>query len=281
MPIVSRDSRMPTTDMKRGDGCGRIKYIRRIYRDKRFTASYDRGHTRTRTHAHTHIIAVICRTSSNCSNCSRNSSSNSSNCSRSSSSNSCSSRCQTGRPVRPAPTSIMMSADTPGLQLRSFIVHWTNELSHDEFDYLPSIRRFAHIYPRPLPIVLQKLTIIRKIKHVKNVSWCYCNAMRKFPSDSTNQLSINSSDGSTSVLTIAQKKETFCSKCSLLYIELESTPRLALRMNIVDSESALRSTGTLLSRIRVPPPAPWPDGEPESLRILFCGLAVYKSQLHS
>ncbi|GFO18098.1 hypothetical protein PoB_004460300 [Plakobranchus ocellatus] len=27
----------------------------------------------------------------------------------------------------------------------------------------------------------------------------------------------------------------------------------------VDSESALRSAGTLLSRVRAPPPAPWPN----------------------
>ncbi|GFO43647.1 hypothetical protein PoB_007015200 [Plakobranchus ocellatus] len=33
----------------------------------------------------------------------------------------------------------------------------------------------------------------------------------------------------------------------------------------VASESALRSAGTLLSRVRAPPPAPWPDGGPESL----------------
>ncbi|GFO16771.1 hypothetical protein PoB_004327600 [Plakobranchus ocellatus] len=34
----------------------------------------------------------------------------------------------------------------------------------------------------------------------------------------------------------------------------------------VASESALRSAGTFLSRVRAPPPAPWPDGGPESLR---------------
>ncbi|GFN84792.1 tumor protein p53-inducible protein 13 [Plakobranchus ocellatus] len=34
----------------------------------------------------------------------------------------------------------------------------------------------------------------------------------------------------------------------------------------VARESALRSAGTLLSRVRAPPPAPWPDGGPESLR---------------
>ncbi|GFO43615.1 hypothetical protein PoB_007012000 [Plakobranchus ocellatus] len=44
----------------------------------------------------------------------------------------------------------------------------------------------------------------------------------------------------------------------------------------VASESALRSAGTLLSRVRAPPPAPWPDGGPESLRSPCCGLALYK-----
>ncbi|GFN80853.1 hypothetical protein PoB_000735900 [Plakobranchus ocellatus] len=46
----------------------------------------------------------------------------------------------------------------------------------------------------------------------------------------------------------------------------------------VTSESALRSAGTLLSRVRAPPPAPWPDGGPESLRSPCCGLAIYKNQ---
>ncbi|GFO22663.1 hypothetical protein PoB_004916800 [Plakobranchus ocellatus] len=44
----------------------------------------------------------------------------------------------------------------------------------------------------------------------------------------------------------------------------------------VASESALRSAGTILSRVRAPPPAPWPDGGPESLRSPCCGLAIYK-----
>ncbi|GFN98401.1 hypothetical protein PoB_002490700 [Plakobranchus ocellatus] len=46
----------------------------------------------------------------------------------------------------------------------------------------------------------------------------------------------------------------------------------------VASESALRSAGTLLSRVRAPPPAPWPDGEPESLRSPCCLLAIDKNQ---
>ncbi|GFO18614.1 hypothetical protein PoB_004511900 [Plakobranchus ocellatus] len=44
----------------------------------------------------------------------------------------------------------------------------------------------------------------------------------------------------------------------------------------VASESALRSTGTLLSRVRAQPPAPWPDGGPESLKSP-CGQAIYKN----
>ncbi|GFO26272.1 hypothetical protein PoB_005277700 [Plakobranchus ocellatus] len=44
----------------------------------------------------------------------------------------------------------------------------------------------------------------------------------------------------------------------------------------VASESALRSAATSLSRARAPPPAPWPDEEPESLRSPCCGLAIYK-----
>ncbi|GFO27707.1 hypothetical protein PoB_005421200 [Plakobranchus ocellatus] len=33
---------------------------------------------------------------------------------------------------------------------------------------------------------------------------------------------------------------------------------------------------TLLSRIGIPPPAPWPDEEPESLRSPYCALAMSK-----
>ncbi|GFO15694.1 hypothetical protein PoB_004219900 [Plakobranchus ocellatus] len=46
----------------------------------------------------------------------------------------------------------------------------------------------------------------------------------------------------------------------------------------VASEFALRSAGTLLSRVRAPPPAPWPDGGPESLRSPCCRLAMYKNK---
>ncbi|GFO01436.1 hypothetical protein PoB_002794100 [Plakobranchus ocellatus] len=42
----------------------------------------------------------------------------------------------------------------------------------------------------------------------------------------------------------------------------------------VVSESALRSAGTLLSRIRAPLAAPWPDEGPKSLRSSCCGLAT-------
>ncbi|GFO04404.1 hypothetical protein PoB_003090900 [Plakobranchus ocellatus] len=49
--------------------------------------------------------------------------------------------------------------------------------------------------------------------------------------------------------------------------------------DIVVSESALRSAGTLLSRVRVSPPAPWHDGAPKSFRPLLynksnCGTKV-------
>ncbi|GFO21302.1 hypothetical protein PoB_004780700 [Plakobranchus ocellatus] len=43
------------------------------------------------------------------------------------------------------------------------------------------------------------------------------------------------------------------------------------------SESALRSAGTLLSRVQAPPPAPWPDKGSENLRSSSCGLAIYKT----
>ncbi|GFO46101.1 hypothetical protein PoB_007260600 [Plakobranchus ocellatus] len=45
------------------------------------------------------------------------------------------------------------------------------------------------------------------------------------------------------------------------------------------SESALRSTGALLSRVRAPPLAPWPDGGSEILRSSCCGQAIYKNQI--
>ncbi|GFO10943.1 hypothetical protein PoB_003744800 [Plakobranchus ocellatus] len=44
----------------------------------------------------------------------------------------------------------------------------------------------------------------------------------------------------------------------------------------VVSELALKSAGALLSRFQAPPPASWPDGEPESLKSLCCGLAIFK-----
>ncbi|GFN85628.1 hypothetical protein PoB_001213400 [Plakobranchus ocellatus] len=43
---------------------------------------------------------------------------------------------------------------------------------------------------------------------------------------------------------------------------------------MVASESALRSVGILLSRVRALPPAPAPYVESESLRSPFCGLAT-------
>ncbi|GFO14089.1 hypothetical protein PoB_004059400 [Plakobranchus ocellatus] len=44
-------------------------------------------------------------------------------------------------------------------------------------------------------------------------------------------------------------------------------------------ESALRSLGTLLLRVRAPPLAPRPDGGPYSLRSPCCGLAKYKNPI--
>ncbi|GFN96563.1 disintegrin and metalloproteinase domain-containing protein 10 [Plakobranchus ocellatus] len=49
----------------------------------------------------------------------------------------------------------------------------------------------------------------------------------------------------------------------------------------VDSESALKCAGALPARVRVPPPIPWPDGGPESLRSPCCGLAEYKKPVIS
>ncbi|GFO05205.1 hypothetical protein PoB_003171000 [Plakobranchus ocellatus] len=42
----------------------------------------------------------------------------------------------------------------------------------------------------------------------------------------------------------------------------------------VASESALRSAGNILSGVRAPPLAPWPDRGPESLRSPCCGPAL-------
>ncbi|GFN81170.1 hypothetical protein PoB_000767600, partial [Plakobranchus ocellatus] len=45
----------------------------------------------------------------------------------------------------------------------------------------------------------------------------------------------------------------------------------------VDSESALRFAGTILSWIRAPPLAPWPDGGFEKIASPCSGLAIYKN----
>ncbi|GFN99222.1 hypothetical protein PoB_002572800 [Plakobranchus ocellatus] len=60
----------------------------------------------------------------------------------------------------------------------------------------------------------------------------------------------------------------------------ESQPvhRAPYQNGAVSSDPALRSAGTLLLRVRAPPPASWPDGGPESLRSPCCGLAIYKTQ---
>ncbi|GFN88810.1 hypothetical protein PoB_001531600 [Plakobranchus ocellatus] len=54
--------------------------------------------------------------------------------------------------------------------------------------------------------------------------------------------------------------------------------RKQCRCGTVDSKSALRSVGTILSRVRALPPAPWPGGGPESLKSPCCGLAIHKDQ---
>ncbi|GFN74984.1 hypothetical protein PoB_000149000 [Plakobranchus ocellatus] len=59
------------------------------------------------------------------------------------------------------------------------------------------------------------------------------------------------------------------------YPEKEALPRGGVSSTVA-CESALRSAGTHLSRVRAPLPAPWPDGGPESLRSSCCGLAIYK-----
>ncbi|GFN80350.1 hypothetical protein PoB_000685600 [Plakobranchus ocellatus] len=46
-----------------------------------------------------------------------------------------------------------------------------------------------------------------------------------------------------------------------------------------DSEPALRSAETILSQVRTPPLALWPEGRPESLTSPCCGQAIY--QKHS
>ncbi|GFN82989.1 hypothetical protein PoB_000949500 [Plakobranchus ocellatus] len=58
---------------------------------------------------------------------------------------------------------------------------------------------------------------------------------------------------------------------------LRSFPSRGVGGTVV-SESALRSTGTLLSRVGAPLPAPWPDAGPKGLRSFCCGLAICKNQ---
>ncbi|GFO29575.1 hypothetical protein PoB_005608000 [Plakobranchus ocellatus] len=70
-------------------------------------------------------------------------------------------------------------------------------------------------------------------------------------------------------------RQAACMSCEvnvpLLFFDLKGVG------GTVVSESALRSAGTLLSRVQAPPPAPWPDGGPKSLRSPCCGLAIYTS----
>ncbi|GFO05607.1 hypothetical protein PoB_003211200 [Plakobranchus ocellatus] len=51
--------------------------------------------------------------------------------------------------------------------------------------------------------------------------------------------------------------------------------RMKMKSSTVDSESALRSAGSLLSRVRAPPLAPWPDGGPKRLRSPCCGQVIH------
>ncbi|GFO08010.1 hypothetical protein PoB_003451500 [Plakobranchus ocellatus] len=69
----------------------------------------------------------------------------------------------------------------------------------------------------------------------------------------------------------------------LLFVLLNPPDILKLRGvgGTVASESALRSAGTLLSRVRAPPSAPWPDGGPESLRSPCCWAGYIQNQTKS
>ncbi|GFO31647.1 hypothetical protein PoB_005815200 [Plakobranchus ocellatus] len=60
--------------------------------------------------------------------------------------------------------------------------------------------------------------------------------------------------------------------------EVKTSTELGNVGGTVASESAVRSAGTLLSRVRVPPSTPWPDEGPESLRSPCCGWAIRKNQ---
>ncbi|GFN89561.1 hypothetical protein PoB_001606700 [Plakobranchus ocellatus] len=63
-----------------------------------------------------------------------------------------------------------------------------------------------------------------------------------------------------------------------LFQELEATKYLQGGVgSTVACESALRSAGILLSRVRAPPSAPRPDEGPKSLRSPWRGLAIYKN----
>ncbi|GFO33459.1 endonuclease-reverse transcriptase [Plakobranchus ocellatus] len=67
--------------------------------------------------------------------------------------------------------------------------------------------------------------------------------------------------------------------CSKSFSSWDAYPNLREGVGgTVVSESALRSAGTLLSRVRAPLPAPWPGGGPKSLRSPCCGMAIYKSK---
>ncbi|GFO48996.1 hypothetical protein PoB_007550100 [Plakobranchus ocellatus] len=46
----------------------------------------------------------------------------------------------------------------------------------------------------------------------------------------------------------------------------------------ITGHPARRSAGILPSWVRAPPPAPWTDGGPKSLRSPCCGLAIHNNQ---
>ncbi|GFO25781.1 hypothetical protein PoB_005228600 [Plakobranchus ocellatus] len=68
--------------------------------------------------------------------------------------------------------------------------------------------------------------------------------------------------------------------CGVECMRKEIHHRLGGVRSTVASKSALRSAGTLLSRVRAPPSAPWPDGGSESRRSFCCGLAIYSRPIN-
>ncbi|GFO02634.1 hypothetical protein PoB_002913900 [Plakobranchus ocellatus] len=84
--------------------------------------------------------------------------------------------------------------------------------------------------------------------------------------------STNRSHSNYDVTLVIQSVRLIC--CRTRYLKNKKKPAnltsYLYRIGAVASESALRSAGTILSEIRAPPPAPLPDGGPESLRSPCC-----------